>query len=116
VAGFLENKYHVMRNFFEVKKELIAKDLENGLKDSLEALLTGAPPPTNAFASGASRIEDRFKQFLSRSEIERIGYPGVPTQAALAGISSRFKKRRSGRRPSFIDTGLYQSSFKAWVD
>jgi hypothetical protein len=38
--------------------------------------------------------------------------------AALHGVSHRFKHpyARRARRPSFIDTGLYQNSFAAWVD
>jgi len=48
--------------------------------------------------------------------METLGYPGVPTRAALMGVNSRLKKRRGKRRPSFRDTGLYQASFMAWVD
>jgi hypothetical protein len=66
-----------------------------------------------------AEIEERFKDFLSLQEMDKLGVPGVPTEAAKKGKSSRFKRRRSkggAPRPSFIDTGLYQSSFKAWVD
>lgn len=116
VAGWLEAKYHVMEVFFESQQRRVAQDLEEGLAGALESLLMGGPPTGQPFASGLSRTEDRFKQFLSRRRIESMGIPGVPTEAALRGVSHRFKNKRSGRRPSFIDTGLYQSSFKAWVD
>lgn len=116
VAEILEAKYHVMEMFYQQNEVFVAKSLEKSVAGTLESLLLGAPLSIDAFGAGTSRIEDRFKQFLSRREIERLSYPGVPTQAALKGVSHRLKGKRSGRRrPSFIDTGLYQSSFKAWV-
>jgi hypothetical protein len=118
VAEILESKYHPMEIFFEQHKEDIAADLEGSLAGALESLLMGAPPSLDAFGSATSQIEDRFKKFLSEKEMEGLGYPGVPTKAALMGVSHRFlhpyKKRPP--RPSFIDTGLYQASFKSWVD
>ena len=79
--------------------------------------MMGAPVDAGSpFAAGESQIENRFKQFLSLREVEKLGIPGVPTKAALAGVSHRFKGKKGGRRPSFIDTGLYQASFKAWID
>jgi hypothetical protein len=118
VARILEAKYGVMQAFYNAKSIRVSNYLEEGLKNSLEALLTGAPPTSQPFAGGTAKIEDSFKQFLSTREIERMGIPGVPTQAALGGVSHRFKRARAARprRPSFIDTGLYQASFKAWVD
>jgi len=64
-----------------------------------------------------------MKRFIAEGEMDAIGFPGVPTQAAkdrAAGKrrSSRFKRRRAtNQRPvSFYDTGLYQTSLRAWVD
>lgn len=117
VAEILEAKYHIMEVFYQQNEALVARSLEKSVAGALESLLLGAPSSIDAFGAGTSGIEDRFKQFLSRREVEKLGYPGVPTQAALRGVSHRFKGKRSGkRRPSFIDTGLYQSSFKVWVD
>jgi len=50
-------------------------------------------------------------------EVEKLGIPGVPTKAALRGVNHRLKHpyRRRGARPSFVDTSLYMSSFKAWA-
>lgn len=118
VAGFLENKYHPFEIFYESRQEEIVGYLEEGLTASLEDLIAGAPPRADPFAGGCQKIEDRFKQFLANREMEALGYPGVPTQAALQGVNHRmarpYQKRAS--RPSFIDTSLYQTSFKAWVD
>lgn len=118
VAGWLETRYHVMENFYELHKDDIAADLEDGLAGALENILTGAAPFTNnPFGSAESKIEERFRDFLTNREMETIGYPGVPTQAALDGVSHRFKNpyKKRAPRPSFIDTGLYQSSEKTWI-
>ena len=119
VAEILEAKYHVMRLFFELHGPFCAKALEKGLAGALEHLLMGAPTKLDPFAEGAGQISDRFKQFLNNREIERLGYPGVPTKAALKGVNHRFAHpyaKANKRRPSFIDTTLYQDSMRAWVD
>jgi hypothetical protein len=116
VAEWLENRYHILENFVQMHEADIAADLEASMSGALENLLLGGPIG-DFLGSATSKIEDRMKQFLSLSEMETIGYPGVPTQAALKGINHRKKRPRTGtRRPSFIDTGLYQASLKAWAD
>lgn len=118
VAEWLETRYHVMEIFAQQHLQDIATDLEEGLKGALESLLAGAPPSLNAFGGACARIEERFRDFLSNREMESLGYPGVPTQAALRGVSHRFKRpyKRRPPRPSFIDTGLYQASETVWVE
>lgn len=119
VAEILEAKYEVMGKFVEKHEQDIANDLENSLEGVLENMLLGGPvvPPDQAFAAGTSAIEHRFKQFLSLKEMDSLGVSGVPTAAALAGKSKRFKSGYGPKpRPSFIDSGLYQANFKAWVD
>jgi hypothetical protein len=117
VAGWLENRYGVMQTFYDEHEDYVVDEMTTSVRDAMEALMQGAPATLDPFGAATSRIEDRFKQFLSTQEMDRLGVPGVPTQASLEGKSSRFKSKKSGApRPSFIDTGLYQSSFKAWVD
>jgi len=119
VAEILEAEYRVMEVFYASHEDEIARLLEHSIGGALQSLMMGAPAQaTDIFASAASRIEDQFKQFLSTKEIEQLGIPGVPTAAALHGVSHRFANpgKRRAPRPSFIDTGLYQASFKAWVD
>ena len=119
VAEILEGKYEVMGHFARAHETGIAADLEGSLEGELENILLGAPRSSDPFAGAADKIEHRFRQFLSLKEMDRLGVPGVPTAASLAGYSKRFKqkqKKSRGPRPSFIDTGLYQRSFKAWVD
>jgi len=118
VADILEAKYHPMEIFYELHKQEIADDITNGVQNALEALMMGAPDQglTGAVNAGTTNINEKFKDFLANGEMESLGYPGVPTQAALDGVNHRLKKKSGPRRPSFIDTGLYQSSFTSWVD
>ncbi len=124
VAGYLETKYHPMEVFFELHGDEIASDLEEGLAGTLESLLMGAPPDLSAFGTAESKIDLRFREFLTNGEMEKLGYPGVPTEASgsgkrIGGINHRLRNpyaRSNPARPSFIDTGLYENSFKSWVD
>jgi hypothetical protein len=117
VADILEAKYHVVEVFYEENKEAVAGLLEESLQGAIESLVMGAPVTFAPLSGGLSRIEERFKKFLSDKEMDRLGYPGVPTAASLRGVSHRFKRPYAKRapRPSFIDTGLYQSSFRTWT-
>jgi hypothetical protein len=118
VATFLENRYHVFENFYHLHEADIASDIENSLQGAVETLLMGGPPNLDAVGGATSSIENRFKEFLSNREMDRIGYPGVPTEAAERGVSHRFKNpyKRRAPRPSFIDTGLFSASMKSWID
>ena len=119
VAEILEAKYHVMETFYELHQEEIGDLIVRSLAAKIETIQQGGYAGYDEpFAGATSVIEDEFKQFLSQKVMETLGIPGVPTKAALAGVSHRFKHPYAQRaaRPSFIDTGLYQASFKAWVD
>ena len=121
VAGFLENRYHIMEIFVEQHaSDIVAPALEVSLAGAITNLMAGAPPTNDPFGQASSKIEDGLKQFIATGEMERLGYPGVPTQASLDRASGkkrsgRFKRRRAtGKSVSFVDTGLYVSSAKAW--
>jgi hypothetical protein len=119
VAEILERKYKVMETFATAHEADIAGDLESSLEGELENLMMGSPRSGDPFVAACSAIDNRFRKFLSMREMDRLGVPGVPTAASLAGYSKRFRqkqKKSRGPRPSFIDTGLYQASEKSWVD
>ena len=121
VAEFLEEKYHVMELFFETHADEILEHVVDAMQGATEtALLTGVPPSPSVdpTSSGMEKIRVMFNRFLDEGEVERIGIKGVPTLAAIHGVSHRFAHpyARRGSRPSFIDTGLYESSFRSWVD
>lgn len=117
VAEILEEEYGVMDAFAFAQLPDIAKALENSIAGELETLMMGGNPGPNPFASAESAITAMFKNFLATSAIEHLGIQGVPTMAALNGVNHRLKHpyaKGNKRRPSFIDTGLYQANFTAW--
>lgn len=119
VAEILEDQYHVKEIFYELHKEDIAKDLANSVAGALETIMMGGPQDVDPFGGATSKIDERFSDFLTNREMEQIGYKGVPTLAAIEGVNHRLKhpySRKNPRRPSFIDTGLYQASSKSWID
>lgn len=118
VATILEDKYHIEEVFFELHRNQIVGALETSLSGALENLLAGAPATISGTAEGESKIETMFKQYLSNREMDALGVKGVPTKAAQKGVSHRFLHPYAKRppRPSFIDTGLMQANFRAWVE
>ena len=118
VAEILEAKYHVMELFWQLHQGDVAADFEESLSGAMETFFMGGPANLDVFGMATSKIEDRFKQMLAMKELDALGYPGIPTRAAMLGHSHRFKHpyKRRAPRPSFVDTGQYQASFKAWVE
>ena len=115
VAGYIETKYHVMRIFVEENMDDIALEVEKRLDGEIESLLQGRPfleSPIVEFP----KVEMMFRDFLDSNEIQTIFTHRIA--AADKGYSSRKKKKGEVRKPrqAFIDTGLYQSSFRAWMD
>ena len=108
-----------MQHFWQIHGQEVADDLAESLSGSIETFLMGGPISLDPTGTATSKIEDRFKQMLSMRELDAIGYPGIPTAAAQAGVSHRFKSgfnKNKAPRPSFVDTGLFSSSFRAWVE
>lgn len=119
VAEWLERKYHIFEHFWEMHGQKIADALAQSLADSIADIAMGAPVPGNPLQAAGQDIETMFRQFLSRQELDSLGYPGIPTLAAQKGVNHRLKHpyaKGNPPRPSFIDTGLYQASFKVWMD
>jgi hypothetical protein len=118
VAEILEAKYHIFEHFWQLHEADIIGDLTESYENALETFLLGGPVNLDPSGAATSKIEDRFKQMLSLRELDSLGYPGIPTAAALAGKSSRFKSgytKNRTPRPSFVDSGLLQASAKAWM-
>jgi hypothetical protein len=118
IAEILEGRYHIMELFMQLHGEQVGNDFAESVSGAIESFIMGAPVSINPFGSATSKLEDRFKQMLSTKELDSLGYPGIPTRAAQLGHSKRFRHpyQRRAPRPSFIDTGQYQASFKAWVE
>ncbi len=106
-----------MQHFFDEYEGVFMYDLIEDLEKQIFNLNNGSPVfEGGPFKSGLEKMKVLFVQFLDDREIEHLGIPGVPTKAALDGVQSKFKLFKGERRPSFIDTGLYQQSFKAWTE
>lgn len=121
VAEILEAKYHIMETFVALYQDDIVAALKDSLAGALETILMGRFPrgrsSINPHIAGTSEIEDMFHRFLDRKEMDGK-VAGVPTEASLAGVNHRLKHpyaKKNAPRPSFIDTGLLQSSVKVWL-
>jgi hypothetical protein len=117
VAEKLEASYALMQTFLRLREREINATVENSVLGALESALMGKRPGQGtALASATSAMEDLFKTALSQRAFDGQIH-GVPTAASLHGASRRFKRAymRRPSRPSFIDTGLFQSSFRVWT-
>lgn len=119
LAEILEARYAIMETFYEKYEDDIGRMIEDALQDKMDNLQMGGPVDASMIlAEGElSAIEQRFRSFLDNEEMN--GRAGVPTAAALAGVNHRLLHpyaQANPQRPSFIDTGIYQSSMRAWVD
>lgn len=122
VATILESRYHIFQHFWdEVKDEATARIIQS-YADSLDSLLQGNLKASfNPAQSSMDWLKQRFDDFISMQEMDKLGITSpfpVPTQAALDGVSHRFKHPYARRppRPSFYDTGLYRASFHAEME
>lgn len=117
VMEILEAKYGVIDAFYTSKKPVIDKICLRYLKADLDHQMRGGDASKNPLAGAMVEIEELFVKFIEKRQVEKLGIPGVPTQAALQGVQhKRGRKTFGARRPSFDDTGLYKNSFRAWVD
>lgn len=114
VAQRLEDDYHVMETFADKHADFIGNSISNDIQHGIEDIMSGAPLAGVSLNGACQKIKVMFNYFIDNMEMN--GKPGVPTKASLRGKNSRFKKgKQKGVRPSFKDTGLYESSFTAWV-
>lgn len=119
VAEILEDKYHIMRIFYELNEGYIGDQIANSLAGSLESLAQGRPYNPSLLKPAIPKVDERFRDFLSSGEMSKILPATQQIAAAKAGVSHRKKQpysKKNKARQAFIDTGLYQSSFRSWVD
>ena len=134
VAEKLEREYGIMEFFAEQQAAFISEALDKDLSNFLDNMLSGKELKSEPFRGSCQKIEQLFKQSLTDEFMNGHSLKGrpVPTRAALAGVSHRFSdpyfmtrtskktgkvsKVKRKRRPSFIDTGTYRQSFKAWIE
>ena len=124
VAEILEGRYGIMQAFWARHGQDYIDGLVMGSMQAMEASLSGKSMKADT-RSVLSQMQHDFRTFISSREAESavrgvgpMKFP-VPTLAALAGVSHRYKHpyaKGHGRRPSFRDTGLYEASMRAWID
>ena len=117
VAQFLEARYGLMDAFVAIHGPVIQHDIENSIRGAIESMWMGGPKvdAVGSLSSAMSAIEDTFREAIDMQSYDHK-LPGVPTKAAQMGIKHSKKKARTGSpRPSFFDTGLFSTSFRAWV-
>lgn len=119
VARILEDEYGIMQVFYDQNKRDIQNSITQAIADSLDDELMGVPASGNLYQGAMEEIQSAFRDFLDNEEYPAQSSPQVPTQAALDGVNHRLLHPYSSdnpARPSFIDTGLYQASFRAWTE
>jgi hypothetical protein len=119
VATILEAKYAIMARFFEAHQHEIGEMLAEGMADTVTSMMAGAPASMSPYAGAEEKIGELFRDFLDREELAGLGAPGVPTEAAIKGVSHRRLHpyaKNNPRRPSFEDSGLLAASMRAWIE
>jgi hypothetical protein len=115
VAEEIEKKYHLVEVWYTFEEDFIVKNFEEAYALGMEdGMMSG---PWDAVWDPAPALEPKFRQALSRRKFDGLIH-GVPTRAAQTGVSHLRQNPYAPRapRPSFIDTSLYQRSFKAWTE
>jgi hypothetical protein len=119
VAADLEARYKIIETFWDMEEDTFVEILEDKFSDVIEEVmkLGGQTGKIGFTSKETDKIEDKFRRALSSRRFDGV-IPGVPTTAAQRGVSHLLKQPYARRppRPSFIDTGMYQRSFRAWVE
>jgi hypothetical protein len=118
VAEELEAKYKIVETFWEMEEDNLVEILEDAFADDVENVMEMSTRMKRGISSKETdKIEAKFRQNLSSRRYDGI-ISGVPTLAAQRGVSHlrQHPYAKRGPRPSFIDTGMYQRSFRAWVE
>ena len=133
VATILEDKYHVMMTFFETRKEQIDALLADAFSEQVQMMFGQSGYGGNAMVEATENINQLFREFLDANEMAHLvaslttseldyymgATGGAFTGAGSRGVSHRKKKpyaKQNAARPAFIDTGLYRSSFRSWIE
>jgi hypothetical protein len=114
VAEDLEEQYKLFTNFYYEHQEEILREIHETINLQLVNHINYGVPFDESVII-LSEVVKAFSLFIEREEMAGLDVNGVPTLAALEGINSRLKIHHGPRRPSFIDGGLFLSSFNAWI-
>ncbi|MBR8362169.1 hypothetical protein KDW55_02405 [Burkholderia sp. AU19243] len=105
-----------MRVFLEMYEEEIGELLANDIAGEIESIAHGKPVGRLSVDVSTGKIGELFRDFLDAREWKQASAQTVA--AADEGVNHRKKRPYAAEnpaRPEFVDTGLYQASFRAWV-
>jgi hypothetical protein len=115
VAEILEAKYAIIENFTIDNDSAIRALFRDQAERHARAAIKGRQP---TLQPTLDKLKQMFKTYIMTKQLDgRVR--GVPTLASLRGVNHRLKHpyaKGNRPRPSFFDTGLYVSSFKAWIE
>jgi hypothetical protein len=113
VAEDLQDRYQLFTHFFETHSDAICAEAGEAVAWSfINHIRHGTSLPGEELLGETMQ---QFNIFLEQEEMAGLSVDNVPTRAALEGKNSRLKQEKGPRRPSFIDGGLFKSSFVAWT-
>jgi hypothetical protein len=107
IAKILEEKYHIVENFYIMEEDYISDLIEEAFGEEIEKvmMMKRLTKKSRGFSDKTTdKIVKRFQRNLARRAYDGF-ITGVPTKASI-----------KDSRPSFIDTGLYSQSFRTWVE
>lgn len=118
VADILEASYGLVDQFYEKYKDEIDEIISDTFEVTVD-ILPGDPEETEkGYKSKRHKIfSERMNKFMrSRSEeVEKLFRKFLDDEEAVGeGIPTEVSLKR--QRPSFINTGIYRASFRAWID
>jgi hypothetical protein len=121
VSKELEERYKIVEEFWKFEEDSFVEILEEAFAEDLEDVMQMkklTKQTRGISVKETDQIEQRFRQNLSARRYDGI-ISGVPTLAAQRGVShmrAQPYSRKNPPRASFVDTGMYQRSFRAWVE
>jgi hypothetical protein len=114
LSKILESKYGIVETFSGVYEEEIKSLMHEGFREVAENIISTRKAGETTVQMKklmnpyTKQIESMFRTFIDNEEMNGM-VPGVPTKVSIKGRG----RRRPG--PSFIRTGIYKASFRAWV-
>ena len=119
VAEVLEERFEVIGTFYELYGQKIADEIASVMASEINAMAKGEPLGNLPIQKAMEKIRTWFSNYLDQGEWEAS--TGIKIGVAQEGVSHRFKDARNlagkrGSRPAFVDTGLFQASFRSWME
>jgi hypothetical protein len=119
LAGILERKYEIVQVFNEIYENEITEMIHNGFREVAEHMISNRKTGTTTIGMKrlmkpyTDKIQEMFRTFIDNEEMNGL-VEGVPTAVSVTGRGGWKWRRKPG--PSFVASGIYRASFRAWVE